>query len=40
MEALMSDVAFLAALLVFFALAAGFVRLCDRITTSDRDEGR
>lgn len=36
----MSDLAFLALLLVFFALAAGFVRLCDRITTSDREERR
>lgn len=36
----MSDLTFLAVLLVFFALAAGFVRLCDRITTSAREEDR
>jgi hypothetical protein len=40
LEALMSDLVFLAVLLVFFALAAGYVRVCDRITTDDLEDGR
>lgn len=36
----MSDLVFLAVLLVFFAVAAGYVRLCDRITTDDAGGGR
>lgn len=33
----MADVAFVAIIIVFFALAALFVRFCDRVIGSDED---
>lgn len=36
----MSDLVFVAVLVVFFALAAGYVRLCDHITTDGGEKRR
>lgn len=36
----MSDLVFVAVLVVLFALSAGYVRLCDRITAEDTAESR
>jgi len=33
----MADIAFVATIIVFFALAALFVRFCDRVIGSDED---
>jgi hypothetical protein len=37
MEALMQDVLFVVIVVAFFALAAGAVRLCDRVVGADED---